>query len=676
MKIKTEPIEIWNEYQRGIDYKNNLDLYAQVEKNEDFYNGKQWKGVKAPDLPKPIFNFIKPAINYYIAMLISDDIAVNAEIMSRGNKQTAETHKTIMPTMALKPKAAAAEEFQNDFGDIGLYRENKNSSEAAELDALFGEAAENEEPETPMPNAADNIFAALEDEIRAENEIDEEYIPKIIQREVSNIIENANISFLNRKLIRNCAVDGDACYYIWYDVEAQRSGHSFSSEIKVDLIDNTNVYFGDPSTASVTEQPYIIIAYRRLTSTVKEQAKKSGVNPDLITPDNEQNYINSDKDNDNNYTTVLLKLWKHNGFIYMTETTQTAALKKPVNTELKMYPVCWMNWESVKNSYHGVSPITAAIPNQIFVNKLYAMSMISVQNTAFPKILYNRSKIDRWDGRPGRDIAVTGDPSDAIFNAFRAPDMSNYVPNMIDSTIKYTKDLMGASDAALGNVKPDNTSAIIATQKAAGLPLDIQRMDFYNFVENYIRIFIDMMRAKYGLRTVKINSTDDQSEEVLFDFAKLNDMELKLKIDIGQAAYWSELTQVQTLDALMDRQIIPDPITYLEAIPEGYIKNKNAIVDKIKENQQQQQMNLEQQAAMQNEQAVQAQNQEMQQEQMNAEEQAAEAAANALTEEQINKIAEELLQLSAEERTATLEAMKIADEDKARIIEIIEARGA
>ena len=31
-----------------------------------------------------------------------------------------------------------------------------------------------------------------------------------------------------------------------------------------------------------------------------------------------------------------------------------------------------MSWESVKNSYHGVSPITGKIENQIFINKIYA----------------------------------------------------------------------------------------------------------------------------------------------------------------------------------------------------------------------------------------------------------------------------------------------------------------
>ena len=82
MKINKEPAAVWREYQNGRAYKEQLGLYEQVRKNENFYNDRQWEGVKAPDLVKPVFNFLKPVVNYYIAMLISDDIAANIEAVS------------------------------------------------------------------------------------------------------------------------------------------------------------------------------------------------------------------------------------------------------------------------------------------------------------------------------------------------------------------------------------------------------------------------------------------------------------------------------------------------------------------------------------------------------------------------------------------------------------------
>ena len=51
-------------------------------------------------------------------------------------------------------------------------------------------------------------------------------------------------------------------------------------------------------------------------------------------------------------------------------------------------------------------------------------------------------------------------------------DMSNQILTVIDRAIAYTKDCMGATDAQLGNVKPDNTSAIMVLQSNAEVPLE------------------------------------------------------------------------------------------------------------------------------------------------------------------------------------------------------------
>ena len=80
MKIITDPASVYCEYKRGVSYNSSLGLYDTVERNENFYNDKQWEGVYAPKLTKPVFNFLKPVVNYYIATLISDDIAVDVEL--------------------------------------------------------------------------------------------------------------------------------------------------------------------------------------------------------------------------------------------------------------------------------------------------------------------------------------------------------------------------------------------------------------------------------------------------------------------------------------------------------------------------------------------------------------------------------------------------------------------
>ena len=61
----------------------------------------------------------------------------------------------------------------------------------------------------------------------------------------------------------------------------------------------------------------------------------------------------------------------------------------------------------------------------------------------------------------------------------------------------------------LGNVRPDNTSAIIAVQQAAAVPLELQKRAFYQFVEDYVRVMIEIMSVDYGTRIVNVDEGTD-----------------------------------------------------------------------------------------------------------------------------------------------------------------------
>ena len=81
-----------------------------------------------------------------------------------------------------------------------------------------------------------------------------------------------------------------------------------------------------------------------------------------------------------------------------------------------------------------------------------------------------------------------------------------------------------------------------------------------------------------------------------FDFSTLGRYAFNLNIDIGAGSYWSELMQVQTMDNLFAKKILTDAVTYIESIPGKYLRNKDKIIEKIKE---QQEMLAQQQAMMQ-----------------------------------------------------------------------------
>ena len=70
-KEKWPVTKAWDEFMRGTDYKSRIALYKTVDENVRFYEGDQWTGVSAPNLPTPVFNIIKPA-GKFMAVQIKD----------------------------------------------------------------------------------------------------------------------------------------------------------------------------------------------------------------------------------------------------------------------------------------------------------------------------------------------------------------------------------------------------------------------------------------------------------------------------------------------------------------------------------------------------------------------------------------------------------------------------
>ena len=175
-------------------------------------------------MAKPVFNILKPAVNYYVSMLVSDDIGVSIDKL-------------------------------DDTGDKETDR-----------------------------------------------------IESILSNEIEKILEKTKISYKTRQALKACAVDGDTCIYVYWNSD-YTEGQIWEGAIETEVIDNTNVIFGNQCLNDVQGQPYIIIAQRRLTEEVKEEAKDNDLSiDDIEADDNSEYYTNVDSnDNGNEYTTVLLK---------------------------------------------------------------------------------------------------------------------------------------------------------------------------------------------------------------------------------------------------------------------------------------------------------------------------------------------------------------------------------
>ena len=423
---------------------------------------------------------------------------------------------------------------------------------------------------------------------------DLEQVTDVLNKQFAELFERNKIVTKVREFMRNAAVDGDGATYSWFDPDME-TGQEAKGGIVTEIIENTRIIFGNPNERNVQEQPYVIIPMRKQVEYVKNLAEKNGVRKDDIDSikadseayDNKMDALTDDR------VSMYVYLYRDfdTGTIHSYKCTQNVELEADKDTELKFYPITWMNWDYIQDCYHGQALISQLLPNQKFVNKAFAMAMISLMTTAYPKIVYDKTRIPKWDSRVGAAIGVNGGDMNSIAKIIDPAQIGQF----IDLAVNYTQNFMGASDAALGDTRPDNTSAIIALQRASNAPLELVKLNMYESIEDLGRIYLDMMRVYYGTRYVQVKflSKQEMNNQPLgmslqneefnkpFDFSILNEIPMSLKLDVGASSYWSEITTVQTLDNLLMQGKI-ELVDYLERIPEGYVSKKQELIDKLK----------------------------------------------------------------------------------------------
>ncbi len=284
---------------------------------------------------------------------------------------------------------------------------------------------------------------------------------RIINSEFDFLTEIVGVSALMREFARNAAVDGDSCIYTLWD-EDVNAGNGNHGLIKSEIIQNTRVFFGNPSDRDVQSQPFIQVSKREPVRSVQKRAKANGIKGyDAILPDDDESQAVDSSKHTDGMVTVITTLYKNeeDGTVWAYESTRNSDVAKPKSLGIRLYPIVWLCWDYIQDCYHGQAMITGLIPNQIFINKATAMAMVSMMRTAWPKTLYDRTRVKKWDNRIGGAIPVAGGDMNSVARVIDPPSISPQVSQFIELAISKTKESLGASDVALGNSRPDNTSA-------------------------------------------------------------------------------------------------------------------------------------------------------------------------------------------------------------------------
>lgn len=498
---------VWDFYEEGQRFNQQINLLDTVKVNENFFIGKQWEGVQANGLPTPVFNQMKRIVGFHVATITTDNLKVNATALAN---------------------SANTDSFQE--------------------------------------------------------------LVRVVNEELEAIMEHDSIPSKIRMFAQDAAVKGDGCIFAYWDPTADMGG-GVVGRIRHEVMENTRVFFGNPNVREVQRQPYIQIISRNICREVRIAAKEHGsADWDAIQPDNYEEDLNDAVQTDDKVT-VILTLWRseEDGTIWAYESTNNVEIRKPWSLGIRRYPLVWMNWDEVTDCYHGESMITGLIPNQIFINKAFAMSMLSIMRTAWPKVIYDSSRVKKWDNRVGGAIPAMGDVN-SVAKILDPAAINPQVAEYITMAINETKEALGATQAALGEGKAYNTSAILSLQKAAATPTEMTKQRLYKAVEDLFYIDLEFMGEYYGVRKVDMPTPNelkeayaligrDAPEEVPldFDFSVIKENPMLLKLDVGASSYYSEIASLQTLDKLLEAGQI-NIVQYLERIPDSYVPGRHKLI--------------------------------------------------------------------------------------------------
>ena len=550
-----EPEQIFEEYETGRTFKSGLGrkgLYEQGKINERFYIGDQWHGARCGnDRPLVRHNVIKRIGDYKMAVVASNPVTVNYSVEGVPN------------TVGISDRA----------------RDERDAFAQGQISPQDSMGLPPEEELAVTMTALSDYFKTTAERVKFDD--------------------------LKEQALRNAYVSGTGVLYTYWDdkirtgLYADESGTTpIQGDIACEALDIENVYFGDPNLYDVQAQPYIIIAQRKSVADLQREARRNGRSEteiDAIKPDRDTGYMAGDRaedePEDSRKATVLTKFWKEwakDGTckIMASVAVRGATIRYRWDTKLRLYPLAAFRWERRRNCAYGESEITYLIPNQIAINRMLTASVWAVMMLGMPLTLVNGDVVNQpITNDPGQIIKINGTSEDML-NAVRYVNPPNFAPafdNNIASLISNTLTQSGANDAALGDVRPDNTSAIVAVREAATMPMQTVQNRFYSFVEDVARVWAEMWVTMYGRRSLKIED-ENGVWYMPFDGEKYRDLLISVKVDVGASALWSEIQSVNTLDNLLASQIIT-PKQYLERLPKGSVPNLSGLIREMQEAQ-------------------------------------------------------------------------------------------
>lgn len=398
-----------------------------------------------------------------------------------------------------------------------------------------------------------------------------------------------------------------AFHYFWDNEVIGGIQSPFVGAMRGEVIHPKNIFFSNPMIRDEQKQKWIIIVSSESVESAKAIAKKNGVqNWNEICADDE---IDDEALRDKEVCTVLTEYSRVNGKVVWRKATKNVEIQPTVywepelnkkklekedleeikepdvplesnSLQRQLYPIVVGSHKFRKRCIYGIGEVEQAIPNNKALNFNVGMMLLSVQQTAWPKILQKAGALAKQiiTNTPGEvltDNSKTGDWG------IRYMETSGFNPQALQLTntlMDLTRTTTGSTEVVTGEVLGANmaASAIIALQNQAKKPVEIYQKRYYRTCEKIGAIWLQFF--KYYYNDGRLFSFEEDGHQYLEQMTggEYQEFDYSQNVEVGAGGAWSESLTIQLLDQLKADGTI-DTDDHIELYPESIMTFKKQL---------------------------------------------------------------------------------------------------
>lgn len=196
-----EKTELWQLYEKGVNYNRMMNMYSDTDTNFRFYNGDQWQGLKSGGIEPVSYNVLKPIVKHQVGTINQNLWGINYSSDNFDNEDMIKLGKKVCSLLNKR----ASRVFEKDNMDYKLRKVSKQSAINDEGLIYVDYNEETDDPVNEIVNKVDVCYGN-------ENSSDIQSQPYIIiktRKPVSYVQELARSKGVDEFSVLNIRGDND-----------------------------------------------------------------------------------------------------------------------------------------------------------------------------------------------------------------------------------------------------------------------------------------------------------------------------------------------------------------------------------------------------------------------------------------------------------------------------------